>query len=52
MKLAGVAMLTPPMIVLFGTAVTCVYPPALESLTTRGTGIFRNPLRVEFGRQQ
>ena len=36
MKLAGVAMLTPPMIVLFGTAVTCVYPPALESLTNPG----------------
>ena len=36
MKLACVAMLTTPILVLVGTAVTCLYPQCLESLTNIG----------------
>ena len=36
MKLAGVAMLVTPLIVLIGTAITCFYPEAMSSLNNPG----------------
>lgn len=36
MKLAGIAMLVTPVVVLIGTAITCFYPEALASLNNPG----------------